>query len=191
MKSVKGTKTEQNLLKAFAGESQAKNRYTFFANVAKKEGYEKIAAFFMETAMNEEEHAKMFFKHLEGGMVEITASYPAGVISNTLDNLNHAAAGEDEEWETLYPMFADIAEEEGFKSIAILFRNIAKVEKHHAERYHKLAAALKNGEIFKKETETEWRCRKCGHIHTGKSAPEVCPICSHPKGYFEVYSDVF
>lgn len=191
MKSVKGTKTEQNLLKAFAGESQARNRYTFFASIAKKEGYEKIAFYFLETAQNEQEHAKLFFKCLEGGMVEITASYPAGVISNTIDNLKHAAEGEDEEWDTLYPSFADVADAEGFPQIAILFRNIATIEKHHAERYHKLAATLEGGAIFKKENETEWRCRNCGHVTTSKNAPDVCPACKHAQAYYEIFSDLF
>ncbi len=184
--SIIGTKTEKNLLKAFAGESQAKNRYTFFAKVAKKEGFEQISELFMETALNEEQHAKMFFKFLESGeAVEITAMYPAGKIQSTVENLKASAAGENEEWTELYPMFANIAEEEGFKDVARAFRNISKVEKEHEERYLKLAANIENNEVFNKPEPTRWKCRKCGHVHEGPSAPKQCPTCQHPQSYFE------
>ena len=185
-KSVKGTQTEKNLLKAFAGESQAKNRYTFFAKVARKEGYEKVAVYFEETARNEEEHAKIFFKFLEGGMVEITASYPAGVISGTVDNLSAAAAGEHEEWSLDYPKFADIADEEGFPEIALMYRNIAIAEKGHEERYRAFIQNIETASVFAKEGEVVWQCRNCGFIYTGKEAPQVCPACLHPQAYFEV-----
>ena len=188
-KSVKGSQTEKNLLKAFAGESQAKNRYTFFAKVARKEGYEKVAVYFEETARNEEEHAKIFFKFLEGGMVEITASYPAGVISGTVDNLSAAAAGEHEEWADLYPEFARVAEEEGFKKIATAFRLISAVEKAHEERYKALYENVKKGTIFKKAEKQVWRCRKCGFEYEGLNAPAKCPICDHPQAYFEIKDD--
>ncbi|MDR1407762.1 MAG: rubrerythrin family protein [Tannerella sp.] len=184
-KSIKGTKTEQNLLKSFAGESQARSRYTFFASVAKKEGYEQISGVFMETAEQEKEHAKRFFKFLEGGMVEITASYPAGVIGTTEENLIAAAAGENEEWAELYPAFARIAEEEGFKEIAVVFRMIAKVEAEHETRYRKLLANLTDGTVFSREEEISWQCRNCGYVHTGKNAPQKCPACAHPQAYFE------
>ncbi|MDR2424086.1 MAG: rubrerythrin family protein [Prevotellaceae bacterium] len=185
-KSIKGTATEQNLLKAFAGESQARGRYTYFAGVAKKEGYEQIAALFLETAEQEKEHAKRFFKFLEGGMVEITASYPAGIIGTTADNLLAAANGEQEEWESLYPEFAKTAQEEGFPEIAIVFERIAKVEVQHEIRYRQLLANVAMGMVFKKDKEIEWQCRNCGHVHTGNEAPEVCPTCLHPQAYFEV-----
>jgi rubrerythrin len=185
-KSIKGTRTEQNLLKAFAGESQARSRYTFFASVAKKEGYEQIAAIFLETAEQEKEHAKRFFKFLEGGMVEITASYPAGIIGTTAQNLLAAAEGENEEWDLLYPEFAKVAEEEGFKEIAITFKMIAKVEVQHELRYRKLLANVEDGTVFKKPEEVEWQCRNCGYVHTGISAPQVCPSCLHPQAYFEL-----
>ena len=175
-KSIKGTRTEQNLLKSFAGESQARSRYTFFASVAKKEGYEQIAGVFMETAEQEKEHAKRFFKFLEGGMVEITAAYPAGVIGTTAENLAAAAAGENEEWADLYPAFADIAEEEGFKEIAAKFRAIGEVEKHHEERYRKLLENIKDGEVFKKGSIVIWKCRNCGHIVVGTEAPQVLSL---------------
>jgi rubrerythrin len=184
-KSIKGTRTEQNLLKSFAGESQARTRYTFFASVAKKEGYEQISGVFSETAEQEKEHAERFFKFLEGGMVEITASYPAGVIGNTMENLAAAAAGEYEEWAELYPVFADIAEEEGFKNIAVAWRMIAKVEQEHERRYLKLLENLKEGKVFEKDEEIEWQCRNCGFIHKGKKAPGRCPACDHPQAYFE------
>jgi len=186
MKSLKGTKTEQNLLKAFAGESQARMRYDYFAKQAKKEGLEQIAAIFEETAMNEKEHAKRFFKFLEGGMVEITAAYPAGVIGTTMENLKAAAEGENEEWTELYPMFADIAEEEGFKTVAAAFRMIAEVEKAHEERYLKLYNNLENGLVFEREGVIVWKCRNCGYLHEGKKAPKSCPACLHPQAYFEI-----
>lgn len=185
MESIKGTKTEQNLLKAFAGESQARSRYTFFASVAKKEGYEQISGVFMETAEQEKEHAKRFFKFLEGGMVEITASYPAGKIGTTQENLEAAAAGEYEEWSELYPEFADIAEQEGFKKIAAAFRMIAKVETEHENRYRKLLANLVEGTVFQKEESIKWQCRNCGYVHEGKTAPQQCPACEHPQAFFE------
>lgn len=184
-KSIKGTKTEQNLLKAFAGESQAKNRYTYFAKVAKEEGYEQIAEIFMTTALQEEQHAKQFFKFLEGGMVEITASYPAGVIGTTAENLRAAAMGENEEWTSLYPEFAKIAEEEGFPRIATAFKMIAKVEMEHEKRYRKLLERVENGTVFEREEEIEWVCRKCGYVHKGKKALKNCPACNHPQAYFE------
>ena len=185
MKSVKGTKTEQNLLKSFAGESQARGRYVYFASIAKKECYEQIAAIFNETAEQEKEHAKRFFKFLEGGMVEITASYPAGILSTTVENLKAAAAGENEEWSELYPEFAKVADEEGFPQIAEAFRRIATVEAGHEARYLKLYERMINGTVFEDEEEIEWQCRNCGYIHKGKKAPEVCPACQHPKAYFE------
>lgn len=185
-KSLKGTKTEQNLLKAFAGESQARNRYTYFASVAKKEGYEQIAAIFEETANQEKEHAKRFFKFLEGGMVEITASFPAGVIGKTAENLAAAAAGENEEWSDLYPEFAQIAREEGFEKIADAFEKIATVEYQHEKRYRELLANVENGTVFKKDQKTFWQCRNCGYVHEGETAPTVCPACVHPQAHFEV-----
>jgi len=186
MASLKGTKTEQNLLKSFAGESQARMRYDYFAKQAKKDGLEQISAIFAETALNEKEHAKMFFKYLEGRMVEITATYPAGKIGTTLENLKASADGENEEWTELYPMFADIAEEEGFKDIANTYRMIAKVEKAHEERYRKLAENLDSGIVFKRNETFIWKCRNCGYIHEGKGAPKVCPACDHPQSYFEI-----
>lgn len=184
-KSLKGTRTEQNLLKAFAGESQARTRYTFFASVAKKEGYEQIAGVFMETAEQEKEHAKRFFKFLEGGMVEITASFPAGVIGSTMENLAAAADGENEEWADLYPEFARIAEEEGFKKVAVAFKMIATVEAEHEKRYRKLLANIADGKAFEKEEEITWQCRNCGFLHKGKKAPKMCPACEHPQSFFE------
>ncbi len=188
-KSLKGTRTEQNLLKAFAGESQARNRYEFFAKQAKKEGLEQIAGLFQETANQEKEHAKRFFKFLEGGMVEITAAYPAGVIGHTAENLKAAAAGENEEWSELYPMFADIAKEEGFAEIAAAFRMIAKVEEQHEKRYLKLLDNLEKGVVFEKDDEVYWMCRNCGYIHKGKKAPKQCPACLHPQSYFEIKAE--
>ncbi|MBI5664081.1 MAG: rubrerythrin family protein [Nitrospirae bacterium] len=184
-KSIKGTTTEQNLLKAFAGESQARNRYTYFAGVAKKEGYEQIAAFFLETADNEKEHAKVFFKYLEGGDVEITASYPAGTIKSTGENLDHAADGENLEWTTLYADFEKIAMDEGFPEIARAFREIAKVEKFHESRYRKLSANIRDRSVFKKSSAKKWHCRNCGYIHEGAEAPPECPACKHPRSYYE------
>jgi rubrerythrin len=186
MESLKGTRTEQNLLKAFAGESQAKNRYEFAAKVAKKEGYEQIAEFFQETALQEQQHAKAFFKFLEGGMVEITASYPAGVIGTTAENLKAAADGENEEWEELYPEFAKIAEEEGFKKVATAFKLIAKVEAEHEARYRKLLENVEKEQVFEREEKVKWVCRKCGHLHESKKALRNCPICGHPEAYFEL-----
>ena len=174
-KSIKGTKTEKNLLTSFAGESQARMRYTYFASAAKKEGYEQIAAIFTETADQEKEHAKRMFKWLEGGMVEITASYPAGVIGTTLDNLKAAAAGEHEEWSLDYPHFADVADEEGFPEIAAMYRNIAVAEKGHEERYQAFVKNIENSAVFAKDEEVVWQCRNCGYIFVGKQAPEVLP----------------
>ena len=185
-KSIKGTQTEKNLLTSFAGESQARMRYTYYASVAKKEGYEQIAAIFTETADQEKEHAKRMFKYLEGGMVEITASYPAGVISTTLNNLLEAAAGEHEEWAQDYPHFADVAEQEGFYEIAAMYRNISVAEKGHEERYRAFVNNIETASVFAKEGEVVWQCRNCGYITIGKEAPEVCPACLHPQAYFEV-----
>ncbi|MBQ1221186.1 MAG: rubrerythrin family protein [Alistipes sp.] len=184
-KSLKGTKTEQNLLKAFAGESQARTRYTFFASVAKKEGYEQIAGLFMETAEQEKEHAKRFFKFLEGGDLEITATYPAGKIGTTAENLLAAAQGENEEWDVLYPTFADIADEEGFPAVAAAFRNIAKVEAEHERRYLKLLSRITDGDFFHRDGKIWWQCRNCGFIIEAEDAPKACPACLHPQSYFE------
>jgi len=188
-KSLKGTKTEKNLLAAFAGESQARNRYTYFASAARKEGYEQIAAFFLETAENEKEHAEVFFKYLEGGDVEISASYPAGVIADTKSNLEAAAAGENLEWTTLYSDFAAIAREEGFTEVAISFEQVAKVEKFHEQRYRKLAENLANNEVFTKKSPVKWHCRNCGYVAEGTSAPQICPACRHPQSYYEVLAE--
>lgn len=185
-KSIKGTQTEKNLLTSFAGESQARMRYTYFASAAKKEGYEQISAIFAETADQEKEHAKRMFKYLEGGAVEITACYPAGVIGTTLENLQAAAAGEHEEWSADYPHFADVAEEEGFPEIAQMYRNIAVAEKGHEERYQAFVNNIQAASVFAKEGEVVWQCRNCGFIYTGKEAPKVCPACLHPQAYFEV-----
>ena len=186
MADIKGSQTEKNLLAAFAGESQARNRYTFFASQAKKEGYEQIAAIFLETADNEKEHAKRFFKFLEGGEVEIQATYPAGVIGNTLENLKAAADGENLEHTKLYPEAAEIAEKEGFKDIAATFRYIAKVEIEHEKRYRKLIENIERGEVFKKNKKVRWKCRNCGYVHEGEEPPEKCPSCLHPRAYFEI-----
>ncbi len=186
MKKLKGTKTEKNLLIAFAGESQARSRYVFFASVAKKEGYEQISAIFTETAENEKEHAKKFFKFLEGGMVEIKASYPAGVIGTTAENLKAAADGEKDEWTKDYPKFAQIAEKEGFKEIAECFTEIAEVEEQHEKRYRKLLKNIKEGKVFEKDEVVEWKCRNCGYVHKGKKAPKKCPACQHPQAYFQI-----
>ncbi|MCK9582456.1 MAG: rubrerythrin family protein [Endomicrobiales bacterium] len=185
MKSLKGTKTEKNLLKAFAGESQARNRYTYFAGKAKKEGYEQIAAVFADTADNEKEHAKRFFKFLEGGMVEITAAFPAGIIDTTLQNLKEAAAGENFEHSKLYPEFAAIAKEEDFEDIASAFNSVSVAERGHEQRYLKLAANIEKQEVFKKQKTIKWRCRNCGYMHEGSVPPEQCPACLHPKAFFE------
>lgn len=185
-KSIKGTETEKNLLKSFAGESQARSRYTFFAKQAKKEGFEQMSELFLETAEQELQHAKRFFKFLEGGDVEITASYPAGKIASTAENLKAAAAGENEEWTELYPHFAKIAEEEGFPEIALAYKMIAKVEAVHEERYLTLLENIVNNEVFAKDEASLWQCRKCGFVHEGKTAPKKCPACLHEQAYFEI-----
>jgi rubrerythrin len=184
-KSLKGTHTEQNLLKAFAGESQARNRYEFFAAAARKEGYEQIGAIFQKTASQEKEHAKRFFKFLEGGAVEITAAYPAGKIGTTAENMKAAAHGENEEWTALYPAFADTAKQEGFPEVAAAFKLIARVEAEHEERYLKLLKNLDEGTVFQKPEKVRWTCRNCGYVHEGTKAPEVCPACQHPQAFFE------
>ncbi len=185
----KGSKTEKNLLASFAGESQARNRYTFFASVARKEGYEQIAAIFQETADNEKEHAELFFKHLKGGMVELAAAYPAGIISSTTENLKAAAEGEKAEWGTIYPNFAEVADQEGFPEIAETFRNVAKVEAYHERRYLKLLENVNQGKVFKKNAPTKWKCRNCGYVFEGAEVPDKCPVCSHAKSYFEVWCE--
>jgi len=189
MKSIKGTKTEKNLLAAFAGESQARNRYTYFASVAKKEGYEQIAAIFLETADNEKEHAKRFFSFLEGGEVEITAAYPAGKTGTTAENLKAAAEGEHMEWSKLYPEAAKIAEEEGFPEVAAQFRLVAKAEEEHEKRYRKLYENVTKGTVFKSDKPKRWICRNCGYVHEGTEAPDQCPSCKHPKAYFEIKAE--
>jgi len=188
-KSLKGTKTEKNLLASFAGESQARNRYTYFASAARKEGYEQIANIFIETAENEKEHAKVFFKYLEGGDVEITATYPAGTINNTKANLEAAAAGENLEWTTLYSDFSRVAENEGFPEVARSFDNISKVEKFHESRYRKLISNITNGEVFKKKTPVKWHCINCGYVFEGTEAPKECPACKHPQAFYEVLTE--
>jgi rubrerythrin len=185
-KSIKGTKTEQNLLKSFAGESQARNRYDFFANVAKKEGYEQIAAIFEETALQEKQHAKRFFSFLEGGMLEIQASYPAGKIGTTMENLKASAEGEHEEWTDLYPHFAEVAMEEGFPEIATAYKMIAKVEAEHERRYLKLLQNVSEDKVFMKEGKVWWKCLKCGYVYESVKAMENCPACLHPKAYMQV-----
>ena len=189
MKNLKGTKTEKNLLTAFAGESQARNRYTYFASKAKKEGYEQISGIFAETADNEKEHAERLFKFLEGGEVEINASFPAGVIGTTLENLKAAAAGENYEHTTMYPEFARTAEEEGFKEIAEVFKHIAIAEKQHEKRYLALVENIEKKRVFKREKPVKWRCRNCGYIHEGTEPPDKCPACAHPKAYFELLGE--
>lgn len=190
-KSIKGTKTEKNLLTAFAGESQARNRYTYFASAARKEGFEQIADIFTETAENEKEHAKVFFQYLQGGDVEITAAYPAGMIKDTKTNLEEAAAGENLEWTTLYADFAKVAKEEGFQEIAGSFEQIAKVEKFHEARYRKLVDNVAAGEVFKKKATVKWHCRNCGYVHEGPEAPKECPACKHPQSYYELLAENF
>ena len=185
-KSIKGTQTEQNLLKSFAGESQARMRYDYFSKQAKKEGYEQISAIFEETALNEKEHAKRFFKFLEGGNLKISASFPAGKIGTTLENLKESTKGENEEWSEIYPNFAKTAEEEGFQDIATAFEKIGEVEKAHEERYKKLYLNLKEEKIFKLNETIIWKCRNCGYLHEGNSAPEECPACLHPQSYFQI-----
>ena len=187
MKSLKGTQTEKNLLTAFAGESQARNRYTYFASEAKKAGYEQISAIFLETADNEKEHAKVFFKYLQGGMTEITAMYPAGMIGTTEQNLNEAADGEKAEWGTIYPEFAATAKKEGFPDIAQSFQQIAEVEAHHEKRYRKLLANIEQQQVFKRDKVVKWKCRNCGYVHEGKEAPAKCPACQHPQAYYELW----
>ena len=184
---LKGSQTEKNLLAAFAGESQARNRYTYFASVAKKEGLEQISAIFTETADNEKEHAQLFFNRLQGGEALITAAYPAGITGTTGQNLKAAAAGEKLEWDALYPGFADAAEKEGFRDVASLFRRIASVEVNHERRYLKLLGNLEAGQVFKRPTVVKWKCRNCGHIYEGKDVPEKCPVCLHDKAYFELF----
>ena len=191
MKPLKGTQTEKNLLAAFAGESQARNRYTYFASQAKKEDYEQISAIFLETADNEKEHAKIFFKHLQGGTAKITAEYPAGMICTTAENLKEAADGEKMEWNMLYPGFAETATKEGFPEIARSFKEIGEVEAHHEQRYRKLLANIKNGEVFKKDKPVKWKCRNCGYVHEGKEAPNKCPACQHPKSYYEIWTEPY
>lgn len=189
MPSIKGTRTERNLLKAFAGESQARMRYNYFASQAKKEGFEQISALFTETADNEKEHAKVFFKHLEGGPVEITATYPAGMIGTTAENLLAAAEGEKEEWSELYPNFADVADEEGFPAVATSFREIAEVESWHEKRYRKLLENVENRRVFARETLVRWKCRNCGYVHEGPEAPGICPACKHPQAHYELWCE--
>ncbi len=189
MASLKGSKTEQNLLKSFAGESQARNRYTYFASKARKEGYVQISNIFTETADNEKEHAKVFFKFLEGGDLEITATYPAGKIGSTLENLKAAAAGENMEWMSIYPEFAKVAREEGFDAIAAAYENIAKVESFHEARYNALVSNVENGSVFKKDSSAKWHCTNCGYVHEGAEAPEQCPACKHKQAHFELLAE--
>ena len=189
MKSLKGTKTEKNLLIAFSGESQARNRYTFFASKAKKDGFVQISKIFEETAAQEKEHAERLFKFLEGGDLEVTASFPAGIIASTADNLKSAAAGEDHEWQEMYPSYAKIAREEGFAEIADVMEHIAVAEKQHSKRYKALRQNILDGKVFKKDGKIVWRCLNCGYIHEGDSAPDKCPACAHPQDYFEVLGE--
>ncbi len=186
---LKGSKTERNILTAFAGESQARNRYTYFASRARDEGYIQIAQIFEETANQEKEHAKRLFKLLEGGQVEIKASFPAGVIGSTMENLKEAAGGEHYEWTEMYPTFAQVAEEEGFANIAAIFRAIAVAEKQHEKRYQALRANIENGRVFRRDKPVVWRCLNCGYIHEGTEAPEICPSCAHPQAYFELLGE--
>ncbi len=189
MASVKGTETEKNLLKSFAGESQARNRYTYFASVAKKEGYVQISNIFLETADNEKEHAERFFKFLEGGDLEITASYPAGKIGTTIENLTEAAGGEYDEWSNLYPSFAAKAREEGFNAIATVWEKVCVAEKEHEKRYRKLLKNIEDGKVFKKDQPITWKCHNCGYLHEGTEAPGMCPACAHAQAYFEVLAE--
>lgn len=186
---LKDSETEKNLLKAFAGESQARNRYTYFSSVARKEGFEQIAGIFEETSENEKEHAKIFFKYLEGRDVEIEATYPAGKIGTTAENLLAAANGEKLEWGTIYPEFEKIARDEGFEEIAISFKEIADVEEQHEKRYRKLLENLKNNKVFKKDKVMKWKCRNCGYVHEGKEAPKICPACKHPQAFYELLAE--
>lgn len=189
MASLKGSQTEKNLLAAFAGESQARNRYTYFASEAKKAGYEQISAIFLETADNEKEHAKMFFGLLEGGDVEIVAAYPAGVVGDTAANLGAAAAGELAEWTAIYQNFTQVALQEGFKRAAAVFKEIAEVEEQHEARYRKLLANVAGGKVFKKDEPAKWKCRNCGYVHEGLEAPKTCPACLHPQAYYELMAE--
>lgn len=189
MKSIKGSKTEKNLLASFAGESQARNRYTYFASVAKKAGFEQIAAIFLDTADNEKEHAKRFFKFLEGGDVEIVAKYPAGVIEDTAANLEAAANGEKLEWTVLYVDASKIAADEGFPEVSALFKEISEVEEQHEKRYRALLKNVKEGKVFKKDVSVKWYCRNCGYVHEGNEAPANCPACAHPQAYYEVFAE--
>ena len=195
MKSLKGTKTAENLMKSFAGECQARTRYTYYSSIAKKQGYVQISNIFMETAEQEKEHAKKFYKYLKEDfvdeMIEITASYPVSFHEDTMANLKAAAAGENEEWTQLYPEFAKIARAEGFEAIAITFERISEVEKRHEDRYNKLAKNIEEGKVFKKDEKVLWKCLNCGHIHEGEEAPKVCPTCVHPQGYFEVFVEAY
>ena len=188
---LKGSKTEKNLLTAFAGESQARNRYTYFASKARKEGYEQIAAIFLETADNEKEHAEREFKFLQGGEVEVTGSFPAGVIGDTKANLKAAAEGEHYEWTEMYPEFAKIAEEEGFVEISAVFKSIAEAEKTHEARYLALLTNIEGGKVFKRNEVVKWRCRNCGYIHEGDEAPKECPACAHPQSYYELFCEPY
>lgn len=190
-KSLRGARTEQNLLAAFAGESQARNRYTYFAGAARKEGYEQIANIFAETAENEKEHAKIFFKHLEGGDAQVTAVYPAGMIKDTKSNLEAAAAGENMEWTILYSDFAKTAKEEGFPEISRSFEQVAKVERFHESRYRRLISNVAGGEVFKKKTPVKWHCINCGYVFEGTETPKECPVCAHPQSYYEVLAENF
>jgi|SRR3989344_704107 len=187
MKSVKGSETEKNLLKAFAGESQARNRYTYFASESKKAGFEQISAIFLETADNEKEHAKVFFQYLQGGDTEITATYPAGKIGTTNENLLAAANGEKLEWGKIYPDFEKIARKEGFNEIADSFKEITEVEEQHEKRYRKLLENIKKNQVFKKDKLVKWKCRNCGYVHEGKDAPDICPACKHPQAFYELF----
>lgn len=189
MKSIKGSETEKNLLKAFAGESQARNRYTYFSSIARNEGFEQISAIFLETADNEKEHAKVFFKYLEGGDTEIKASYPAGKIGTTSENLLAAANGEKMEWSALYPEFARVALKEGFNEIASSLKEIAEVEENHEARYRKLLENVKNKRVFSRDKVLKWKCRNCGYVHEGKSAPDKCPACKHPQSFYELFAE--
>jgi rubrerythrin len=189
MKEIKGTQTEKNLLMAFAGESQARNRYDYFASKAKKDGYVQISKIFAETALQEKEHAKRFFKFLKGGDLNISATFPAGVIGPTADNLKAAAAGENHEWTTLYPSFAQTAREEGFEEIANVFDAVCIAEKQHEKRYNDLLKNVENGTVFKKNEKVVWRCQNCGYLHEGEEAPGVCPACAHPKDHFELLAE--
>ena len=185
----KGSQTEKNLLAAFAGESQARTRYSFFASAARKEGFEQISGIFEETSDNEKEHAKLFFEQLKGGTVEIMAGYPAGIVGSTAQNLKAAADGEKLEWGTLYPSFADTAEKEGFREAARIFRQVAKVEAYHERRYLKLLSNVEQNKVFKKDAPIKWKCRNCGYVHEGPEAPEKCPVCQHSRSFYEVWCE--